>query len=119
MAFNIAPSKHGWPRWMFRDLLYLYQLKYYWEIAILFGALMFVIGIGELWLSTIAVAYIFQVTLNIVGHPNRSPANRPWLGLLYSGELYHKNHHDNPSLSRFGLIDVPYLLFIKFLDTKK
>ena len=80
---------------------------------------MFLLGYGMLWASVIAVAYVFQVTLNIVGHPDRSPVNNALLSVLYSGELYHKNHHQKPSNPKFGLIDAPYHFFIRFLNVRK
>tara|TARA_B100001287_G_C22682802_1_gene531446 strand:+ start:3078 stop:3536 length:459 start_codon:yes stop_codon:yes gene_type:complete len=119
MVFNINPPVTSIPRWMIRDRLYGFQARYYWEIGLLSGALMFLLGYGMLWASVIAVAYIFQVTLNILGHPERSPVNNALLSVLYSGELYHKNHHQKPARPQFGLIDAPYQFFIRFLDVRK
>ena len=119
MVFNGIPSITSIPRWMIRDKLYVMQAKYYWEVAILFGLLMFAIGLGGFWVATISVAYVFQVTLNLLGHPNKSPTNNPLLALIYSGELYHKFHHENPGVPRFGLFDAPYQFFIRFLDVRK
>jgi fatty-acid desaturase len=119
MVFNGIPSVLSIPRWMIRDKLFVAQAKYYWEVGLLTGALAFTFGLGGLWASTIAVAYIFQVTLNLFGHPNKAPTNNPWLSLIYSGELYHKFHHENPGNPRFGLIDAPYQFFIRFLNVHK
>ena len=119
MVFNISPPVTSIPRWMIRDRLYGFQARWYWEIGLLSGALMFLFGYGMLWASVIAVAYVFQVTLNIVGHPERSPVNNALLSVLYSGELYHKNHHQKPSNPKFGLIDAPYQFFIRFLNVRK
>ena len=119
MVFNGIPSITSIPRWMIRDKLYVMQAKYYWEVAILFGLLMFAIGLGGFWVATISVAYVFQVTLNLFGHPNKSPTNNPLLAVIYSGELYHKFHHENPGVPRFGLFDATYQFFIRFLDVRK
>jgi fatty-acid desaturase len=119
MVFNGIPKISRIPRWMIRDKLYGMQAKYYWEVAILSGLLFTVAGLGGFWVATIAVAYIFQVTLNLLGHPNKSPVNNPLLAVIYSGELYHKFHHENPGVPRFGLFDAPYQFFIRFLDVRK
>lgn len=119
MVFNNVPPVNMVPRWMIRDKLYLLQARWYWEFGILSAAFMFAVGLGGFWASFIAVAYIFQVTLNIFGHLKKEPINVPWLSIFYVGELYHKNHHDNPGKAQFGFFDSPYQFFIRFLDVRK
>jgi len=119
MVFNGVPSVTSIPRWMIRDRLYGLQARWYWEIAILSGGLMIASGLGGFWAATIGVAYIFQVTLNLVGHPNKTPVNNALLSIIYSGELYHQFHHKNPGIPRFGLIDAPYHFFIRFLNVRE
>jgi fatty-acid desaturase len=118
LVFNYPPKMTLIPRWMLRHPVYQLQAKYYWETGIVVGALMFLVGLGTAWVSFIAFCYIFQVTLNIIGHLNRNPVNNTIGAIMWGGELYHKNHHDKPSLSQFGLFDATYHFFIKHLDTR-
>lgn len=105
------------PKWMIRDKLYLFQARWYWEIIVATVIIAYFTGLLELWCSLVFFAYFMQVTTNLLGHTkDLKLATYNWLNVLYSGELYHEYHHKNPSKPRFGLIDFPYYLFIKWLD---
>ena len=119
MVFNKMPPVRMIPKWMIRDDAYMLCARWYWEIGIATGLIFYFLGMINIWLSIIAVAYVFQVTLNLFGHPSLKPTNNPLLSVLYSGELYHKYHHENPNNPRFGLIDAPYHFFIRFLNVRK
>lgn len=119
MVFNKIPPVRMIPKWMIRDSSYMFQARWYWEIGMMVGLLAYITGIFNIWMSVIAVAYVFQVTLNLLGHPSLKPTNNPILSILYSGELYHKYHHENPNDPKFGLIDAPYHFFIRFLNVRK
>lgn len=117
-VFNYPPQLSNIPRWQLRDWLYAIQAKYYWEIIIPFAVLAFVLGFGQAYISFIGFCYVFQVSLNIVGHPNLEPTNNDFLAAVWGGELYHKFHHENPRTACFGKFDTTYHLFIKHLDTR-
>ena len=107
------------PRWMLRDKLYQVQAKFYWEIAVSFAVLMFILDLEQAYISFIAFIYLWQVSLNVLGHPNLRPTNNELIAWFWVGELYHKNHHDNSRNPRFGKFDTTYQFFIRWLNTKK
>lgn len=122
LVFNHIPPIRMIPKWMIRDKLYMFQARFYWEIVIAAFLLSVVTGMTMWWISFVSVSYFFQVTLNILGHnKNKQLVTKPIVSLFYAGELYHEYHHKNPMEPRFGLLDPPYQLFIRWLnnDTKR
>lgn len=108
------------PKWMFRDKLYIFQARWYWEIIIATVIVASAFGLVGLWASLVASAYIMQVTVNLLGHNKHLNlvTHGNFINLFYSGELYHEYHHKHPSEPRFGLIDIPYHFFIRWLDNE-
>lgn len=120
LVFNRLPKLTKIPRWMLRDKLYGLQTTWYWEIGItLFTICCLLLG-WQTMVSLVAISYLVQVGLNLVGHTkNLEPINKPWLNLIWQGELYHANHHWNPRRARFGPLDLTYFLLILPSETLK
>jgi fatty-acid desaturase len=116
-VFSQYPSIKHIPRWMLRSKLYAFQAKWYWESALVLQAL-FVYAFGwQLLVSLIAISYLYQVGLNLVGHtPELKPRNNAFLSVFWGGELYHANHHWKPNDPRFGTIDFTYYFMIKWAE---
>lgn len=114
-VFNHYPPVKHIPKWMLRDPLYQAQARWYWESAILLQA-GFVYMFGwQLLVSLIAISYLYQVGLNLVGHtPELKPRNNAFLAIFWGGELYHANHHWKPNNPRFGTLDFTYYGMIKW-----
>ncbi len=113
LVFNRIPKLTRIPRWMLRDKLYAFQTTWYWEIGIsLFALCCWLFG-WQIMVSLVAISYLVQVGLNVVGHSSElKPVNIPWLNLIWQGELYHANHHWNPKSAQFGTFDTTYYLLI-------
>lgn len=119
LVFNRMPSIRMVPKWMIRDKLYVTQARWYWEIFIITMIIAYALNLHMFLISAIAMSYFFQVTLNLLGHTrNFKLVNSHVLSVLYSGELYHKYHHEKPMDPRFGVIDAPYYLFIKWFNNE-
>lgn len=117
MVFNKVPPIRHVPRWMIKDRLYGFQARWYWETAMILHVI-FVLLLGwQLLVSLIAISYLYQVGLNLVGHtPALKPRNSHLLAIPWMGELYHANHHWKPNNARFGLLDGTYYLMIKWAE---
>jgi fatty-acid desaturase len=96
-----------------RNPLLLWQLKHYWHLlAVGFVFWSFVFG-PESWLIITGLIYFAQIVVNVVGHYGGLTQSHI-LSVLTSGELYHKRHHEDPNEAKFGLIDIPYYLMIRW-----
>lgn len=114
-VFNHYPPIKHIPKWMLRDPLYQMQAKWYWEIAIVLQLLFVITFSWQLLVSLIAISYLYQVGLNLVGHTSKlEPRNSALLSIFWMGELYHANHHWKPNDPRFGTIDLTYYGMIKW-----
>ena len=103
---------------LINDPLIMFQVNNYWKIMITYFAVWsFVFGPLS-WFAVTGFSYLVLVMINIVGHENHQPVNKPYLALFTAGETYHKNHHDNPRSPRFGLID-PGWWYIKLLQARQ
>lgn len=97
-----------------RNQLLLWQAKYYWHLMVIgFIAWSLLFGI-ESWLIITGLIYFAQIIVNVFGHYGGLTQSH-LLSFLTSGELYHKRHHEVPNEAKFGLIDVPYYLMIKWM----
>ena len=115
LVFNKIPPLRHIPRWMLRDRLYTIQAKYYWEIAITLQLIVSYFLGWQVMISFIALSYLYQVTLNLVGHSKElKPINNSLLAIPWMGELYHANHHWKPGNPRFGMLDGTYYFMIKW-----
>jgi len=115
MVFNKIPPLRHIPRWMLRDRLYANQTKYYWETAITLQLIVSYFLGWQVMVSFIALSYLYQVGLNLVGHSKElKPINNSLLAIPWMGELYHANHHWQPGNPRFGMLDGTYYFMIKW-----
>lgn len=121
MIFSYVPKSGGTPRWILRDKMYRIQMKYYWELVIVFACIWSYIFSWQSWVLFATVMYWWQVGLNLLGHTKAMrPENRGHImGMLWGGELYHSNHHKNPMKLCFGELDFPYFFMIKWFDKYK
>jgi fatty-acid desaturase len=100
---------------LLNDNLYAFQLKYYWWcIGLAMGIFALTAGI-EFWLIIVGWVFLFQIALNLLGHQQGGTVNSHLGSIVLAGELYHRQHHDNPNLARFGLLDWPYHGVIRWL----
>ena len=118
-VFNKVPPIRHIPRWMLRDRLYGFQARWYWEIAIILQLIISYFLSWQVMVSLISISYLFQISLNLVGHSKElKPRNSSLLAILWMGELYHADHHENvggnPNTARFGMMDGTYYLMIKW-----
>lgn len=115
LVFNKIPPLRHVPRWMLRDRLYAKQTKFYWEIAIALQLIVSYFLGWQVMVSLIAISYLYQVGLNLVGHSKElKPINNSLLAIPWMGELYHANHHWKPGNPRFGMLDGTYYFMIKW-----
>lgn len=113
-VFNYPFARRSIPTVLARDWLYRVQLYYYWEIAIILSILWCMIFDWRYLISLIALSYIYQVSLNLVGHTKKlHTRENDILAIIWGGELYHSSHHNNWKSAKFGKYDWPYFLFIK------
>lgn len=103
---------------LLRDKLYLAQAKYYllWG-AITIAGFSAIFGFAE-WAFVYMTMVIHQVLLLYVGHMKSVPQNN-FLALVYSPEIYHDYHHENAMDPKFGPVDLPYWLLIRWFPHKK
>ena len=117
-VFNKVPPLRFVPRWMFKDRLYGFQARWYWETAIVLQAIICLTLGWQVLVSFIALSYLCQIFVNLVGHSKSrmEPRNSEIGAFLWMGEMYHKNHHWNPANPRFGKWDGTYYLLIKWVQ---
>lgn len=96
-----------------KDLLsekfYIYQHKFYFEINLIYAAVLFFIDPFALvyaWLVPAALLWNGGSLIVSSSHRSNGPNNDMIFILTTWGEGYHKNHHDNARLSRFGKWDL-------------
>ena len=96
-----------------RDLLnekfYVFQHKFYFEINLIYALFLFLIdpfAIVYAWLVPAALLWNGGSLIVSTSHRDKGPHNDLILALSTWGEGYHKNHHDNVKLSKFGKFDL-------------
>jgi stearoyl-CoA desaturase (delta-9 desaturase) len=86
---------------LLRNKLYVWQHKYYFVGIILLHIIMMVMFEPiTYWLICIVPAFMMWFAgsmINVLSHDENGPANSLILGLLFAGEGWHKNHHDQAS----------------------
>ena len=104
-------------RSVLRDDAYKAQYDYYWHINILFLILSTVTVGWYVWFATVGYLYLTLVMVNMLGHDSDGNwRNSHLLSIPLAGELYHKHHHENPGDPRFGLMDWPYYIMIRWFN---
>ena len=119
--FSYHPTKNSASKWMLRDKMYRFQMKYYWYlVAVLGGTWSYFLGLDS-WILFTTTVYVWQVGINLIGHSTLYDSiNRNHvLAGLWGGELYHNDHHKNPMNSRLGKIDFPYFFMIRWFNLYK
>ena len=119
-----APVKIKYASYLLREKFYVLQMKWYFEINLLYGAMLYMIDP-----LAVVYAWLFPAMLlwnggsSIVSFSHRAGAahNDWYMALLVWGEGYHKNHHDHPADGRFGKYDLGGVLidvYKKFFKPK-
>jgi len=91
---------------LLRKPLYLFQHRYYFQLLLTFHAIV-LLTCPLIWYWSICIVPAFLMwfagsTVNCLGHDDNGPINSDIMGLLFAGEGWHKNHHDNPSNPNFN-----------------
>ena len=91
---------------LLRKPLYLFQHKYYFQLLLMFHVVVLLTcSFSIYWAICIVPAFMMWFagsTINCLGHDNNGPINSNILGLLFAGEGWHKNHHDQPASTTFN-----------------
>lgn len=104
---------------LLRQSFYTTQHRYYFLYAIAWGILMSLFfwdpyALLYAWLAPAAILWNAGSTIVSVSHRKGTVFNDTALGILVWGEGYHKNHHDDPRISRFGKYDLGGILIELF-----
>lgn len=105
---------------LLRKRLYRWQHDYYFAIILVYAILLFVISpfaVVYAFLCPAALYWLGGVCLNYYGHDENGPKNSNFLKVIMLGDGYHKNHHNNPSLKKFGKYDVGGMI-VQLLEKK-
>ncbi len=105
---------------LLRDKFYIFQHRFYFEMNFIYACILY--GIDPMaviyaWLFPAMLLWNGGSSIVSLSHRNGKVNNDISLALLVWGEGYHKNHHDDPSNSRFGKFDLGGIL-IKKLNIK-
>lgn len=94
---------------LMKDKFYTYQHKYYFEINIVYGIVLFFIdpfAIVYAWLFPAMLLWNGGSLILSTSHRNGTQYNDVVFAITTWGEGYHKNHHDHPGRARFGYFDL-------------
>jgi len=115
ISFYNTDLKYAGRLW--KDRLYTLQLEYYFTIVIVYFVLWSWLFGPLSWFIINGVVYLLQATINYIAHDGYKPINLSHAhALLFSAETYHATHHKYPNEARTGLVDIPYLTFIRVFD---
>jgi fatty-acid desaturase len=91
---------------LLRKPFYVFQHKHYFLVLLVYHVLLIsILPIEYYWAAAIAPAFSMWFAgsiTNVYGHDSRGPVNNTLLGLLFGGEGWHKNHHDDPASPIFN-----------------
>jgi len=82
-----------------KNPVYRFQHRFYWEILLVFAAVLWLIdpfSIVYAWLAPAAVAKFIGSLVFSYSHRNGKPHSDLWLGILTFGEGFHTKHHNEP-----------------------
>ena len=86
---------------LIRDPVYRFQHQYYWELIGLWAMLLFIIdpfSIVYAWLAPAGFAKLIGSLVFSYSHRGGEVHNDTWVGIITSGEGFHKVHHDDPKI---------------------
>lgn len=101
--------------------LYRFQHKYYWELIIVFAVILYLVDPFSLvyaWLAPAGFAKIIGSLIFSYSHRGGEPHSDLLVGLLTSGEGFHKQHHDDPRAIIWHPADLGGQM-IKLVETKQ
>ena len=120
-----APKHKGWfwahflsmyapvdPRYaahLLRDKFYVFQHRWYFEICLTYGIILYLIDPAAViyaWLAPAAILWNAGSSIVSTSHRNGKVNNDLSLALLVWGEGYHDEHHKNAGKKRFGKWDL-------------
>ena len=91
---------------LLRNSFYIFQHKHYFLGLLIYHVLLIsILPIEYYWAAAIVPAFTMWFAgsiTNVYGHNNNGPVNNTVLGLLFGGEGWHKNHHDDPASPIFN-----------------
>jgi fatty-acid desaturase len=128
--FNIPKNVSIPLRDILRKKEVMFVEKYFYLLYLINLAIFYTIDPDIVFLSFSLLNLRGWIAINIfnyVAHGGKkisSPQNlSAWTSLLYLGEQLHKNHHDNPSSSNFGVVskynfDILYLVFKRLVKVR-
>lgn len=101
---------------LLRNKNYVFQHKNYFTGLLVAHAVGFTLmPFWVYWAVLICPAFLMWFAgscVNVFSHDDHGPRNHLLLGLLFAGEGWHKNHHDNASAPYFGHpLDWGYSIF--------
>ncbi len=97
-----------------RNKLLQWQVKYYYQIGIITAIITSLLFSVYTYFALVGYIYLSVVIVNLLGH-NEKFHNSHILSAIFAGEMYHKNHHNNPNKEKMGLFDLPYWTVIRWL----
>ena len=103
---------------LLRENIYLIQHKYYLEINIIYGLVLFMIdpfAVVYAWLVPAMILWNAGSSIVSLSHRDGYPHSDITLSLLVWGEGYHDNHHKVANSKRFGKFDLGGIL-IEFIE---
>ena len=100
---------------LLKDNLYILQSKYYFHIVFLFFLAWSFIFSYQSYFYITGFVFFSNTMVALLGHLT----NWTWCSIIFNGEMYHNEHHNNPNNSKFGLLDLPYCMLIKWFPILK
>lgn len=94
---------------LLRDNKFKLQHRFYWEINLVWGALLYLIDpflVIYLWLAPAGISKLLGSLVYSYSHRGGKPNTDLWVGLVSGGEGFHKPHHDTPKLFRWHKYDI-------------
>lgn len=116
-----APVDPRYAAHLLRDKFYVFQHRYYFEICLAYGLILFLIdpfAVVYAWLVPAAILWNGGSAIVSTSHRNGKVNNDTTLALLVWGEGYHDEHHKHAGKSRFGKWDLGGKL-IELIEGKK
>lgn len=133
-----SPSFKGWlyahffsmfsevkPRYvidLMKTKFYIWQHSYYFEINLVYGALLYIIdpfAVVYAWLIPAVLLWHGGAVIVSTSHRGKNQHNDLIFAITTWGEGYHKEHHDRPGQARFGKWDLGGFLIEQYTQRSK